>query len=232
MPTPSTADFLQRQLADPAGRQRLIAAYVRGTMPPEQVDVFELRLFDAPDLAAEVEAEEYLRETYQSMKESDAVPLLAPQRRDRRVPLALAAGLLAGALVPSLLWWQSAERQMLATVPMAEPAAVYALSAARGTAATAPVQRVPLSAPRVALQIPAPNEDGPYRVRLLGSEGGKLLAEAVVPTEIEGYVGLSLDAASLRGTEKAQIAVDVRRGADWTLSGTYPLIFVVDPTRR
>lgn len=242
MPTTQTADLLQRKLADPGERQRLIAAYVRDTLPPDLVDAFESRLFDAPDLAADVEAEEYLRETCRTLSRDDVLvrPLAGlPPRRERRIGFALAAGLAAGALLPSLMWWRAEQRVMLAEVGVApraagEAIAVFALSGVRRLETKAPVQDVaiPADASRLALQIPAPNESGPYRVRLVRDGETAPLAEAVVANEVEGYLGFAVGTAGLRGVATAQLVVDVRRGDEWVANGSYPLNFVVGAVRR
>ncbi|MDC8013575.1 hypothetical protein [Tahibacter soli] len=241
MPTTSTADLLQRKLADPAERQRLIAAYVRETLPPDVVDAFETRLFDAPDLAADVAAEACLRDTYRSMSADEALirPLVAQTpRRERRIGLALAAGLAAGALLPSLMWWRAEQRVSFAELgaaprPVAESVAVFALTGARRLETQAPAQNVPLpDASRLALQVPAPNEKGPYRVRLVRDGTPQPIAEAIVANDDEGYLGFGIETAGLRGVASAKLVVDVRRGDEWVASGAYPLNFVAGAERR
>lgn len=241
MLTTSTADLLQRKLVDPAERQRLIAAYVRDTLPPDLVDAFETRLFDAPDLAADVAAEECLRDTYRSMSADEALirPLIAqPPRRERRIGFALAAGLAVGALLPSLMWWRAEQRASFADFgaaprPVAESIAVFALSGARRLETQAPTQNVPLpDAQRLALQVPAPNENGPYRVRLVRDGAMPPIAETIVANDNEGYLGFAVETAGLRGIAAAKLVVDVRRGDEWVASGTYPLNFVAGAERR
>lgn len=243
MPTVSTADLLSRQLADPAERSRLIGAYVRNTLPPDLVEAFEIRLFDVPELAAEVAAEESLRETWRTLSADDMQirPLVAqlPPRRERRIGFALAAGLAAGALLPSLMWWQAEQRISVAQVGAlprtgAETVAVFALSGARRLEVEAPVQDVPLptDAQRLALQVPAPNEKGPYRVRLMQGSPERLLAQAQFAGDADGYLGFAVETGVLRDVVTGKLVVDVNRDGAWSASGTYPLNFVGGAQRR
>ena len=137
------------------------------------------------------------------------------------------------------MWWRAEQRIALAEVGVApraagEAIAVFALSGVRRLETKAPVQDVPVpaGAARLALQIPAPNESGPYRVRLVRDGDAAPLAEAVVANDVEGYLGFAVGTAGLRGVATAQLVVDVQRGDEWVANGSYPLNFVAGAARR
>lgn len=79
-----------------------IRAYLDGTLSEQELEDFELALFDDPDLAEAVDAERLLRAGLRELdaRRARAAAAVAPRRRfDAAYGLALAASLAVGVLI-------------------------------------------------------------------------------------------------------------------------------------
>lgn len=207
--TQATA-LLQALLDQPGERQRLIALYLRREMDDELQEAFEIRLLDDRQLLNDVEVDDLLRKGLGelSLQEVKAQPA-APLRLRWAVPLTLVAGGLIGALC---MHWLSAA---VAPFGLVGKAAVLQLPVYRGEEIPRD-SRFALAAGTNALvlRVPATNEPGPFRLRVLGDDGAVLAEEADLAVSEDGLLDIVLPApAAAQATLKIELAV--RRADAW-----------------
>ncbi|TDR41613.1 hypothetical protein DFR29_11096 [Tahibacter aquaticus] len=134
-------------------RSERLRAYLDDTLDEAELERFELELFHNPELVDAVEAERLLRLGMQSLAEIPGVAETVYTTPPRRY-WPIAAALLAGAALPSLVLWQRD-----AAVPEAEAnVAVLRLDTLRGGSGTTLL--APADAPRLILQFPLLAQSG------------------------------------------------------------------------
>lgn len=209
--TEATA-LLQALLDQPNERQRLIALYLRREMDDELQEAFEIRLLDDRQLLSEVEVDDLLRLGLSELSPQELHDSAGSPRRSRWViPLALAAGGLIGAVGMQAL------SPALPQSGLAGKAAVLQLPVSRGEEIPRD-SRFALTAGTNALvlRVPATNEPGPFRLRIV-SDNGVLLTEAADLTASEdGLLDVALPAPAAASAETVlKIELAVRRNDAW-----------------
>lgn len=219
----ATPELLVVQLADPAHRQRLISAYLRGQLAPPLRAEFEIRLIADAELLADVEAEEALR---QHARESlvpvpDPMPDAPRAMGGRRWPMATAAASFVFGIAATLGAVTLVDRA--AHAPMLTAAEIAVISDLRSGAATASTP-LALLAERVVVQIPAPNVPGPYRVRWLSADGREVAALAFERPDEAGYLNVAIDGRARDG-QAGTLVVEARAGDGWRIAREQPVSF-------
>lgn len=174
--------------APPPSSERL-RAYLDDTLDEAELERFELELFHNPDLVDAVEAERLLRLGMRSLAEIPGVAesvYAAPPRRYWPI----AAALLAGAALPSLMLWQRG-----AVTPEAEAnVAVLRLDALRGGSGTTLL--APADAPRLVLQFPLLAQSGvsDYELEIvnIGASTGQTLLVPDLRPRSDGLVSVAI----------------------------------------
>lgn len=156
-------------LAAPASER--IRAYLDGTMSEEELEAFELSLFDDPDLAEAVDTERLLREGLREIEArrsaagSTTVVPFPPRRAAAAQWLSLAASLVAGVLIgaiarspaPSSL--PPTAETTSSTGTIGGKTQFEALGTSRGPIAEEVVITLQADAPQLALQFTRPRRD-------------------------------------------------------------------------
>lgn len=204
-PTTATTPLLHALLSQPAERQRLISLYLREQMDDELLTAFETRLLEDRQLLDDVETEDVLRQTLRDLPQQEVVgarpvPLRAPRWA---IPLALAAGGLVGAVC---MQWLAPPP---ATFAMAGNVAVLQLPVSRGDEIPRASEfTLAAGSGPLVLRIPATNEAGPFRIRVLTAKGAVLaefselaanddgLLDVMLPPQVGGTTALTLELAA------------------------------------
>lgn len=203
-PTTLATPLLHTLLNQPAERQRLISLYLREQMDDELLAAFETRLLEDRQLLDDVETQDLLRQTLRELPQQEVVgarpaPLRAPRWA---IPLALAAGGLVGAVC---MQWLAPP----ATFAVAGNVAVLQLPVSRGDEIprASEFTLASGSGPLV-LRVPATNEAGPFRIRVLTAKGVVLaefselaanddgLLDVLLPPQAVGDTALILELAA------------------------------------
>lgn len=178
-----------------------IRAYLDGTMNDQELEDFELALFDDPDLAEAVDAERLLRDGLREMqarrKPEPAAVAVLPQRRSpalQWLPLAasLALGVLLGALAVSL------RAPAPATAGIGGKTQFVGLSLSRSAPSDELSVRIPADTPQLMLQFTRPKASDvrDYLLELEMPDGSRQSFAHLLP-EADSNVSVGLAAAAL-----------------------------------
>ena len=168
-------------------RSERLRAYLDDTLDEAELERFELELFHNPELVDAVEAERLLRLGMQSLAEIPGVAetvYAAPPRRYWPI----AAALLAGATLPSLMLWLNST-----AVPEAEAnVAVLRLDALRGGSDTTLL--APADAPRLVLQFPLLAQSGvsDYELEIASAGNRQTLLVPDLRPRSDGLVSVAI----------------------------------------
>lgn len=186
----------------------LIRSYLDGTLVDPALSAFELRMLQDPALQDQIDLERALRHGLREHGKAESVPALARPARPRRVATArapwmgIAAGFLAGAVLPALL-----VLRMQDTPPAATPAAEFA---PRGNVATllidpvrsASADVVLLVAPEASLlllQVPVypQHENERYSLRIEREDGAAVAQLDELKPDADDLISALVSAATL-----------------------------------
>lgn len=197
-------------LAAPASER--IRAYLDGTLGEQELEEFELSLFDDPDLAEAVDAERLLREGLREIQArrsaggGTTVVALPPRRAITAAPywLSLAASLVAGVLIGAVMRNPAppAPSPAASTAPVTDDIGgktqFEALSNARGSVSEDLAITLQADAPQLALQFTRPRRDTvrSYLVELDLPGGGTRTFPGLMP-ESDARISVTLVAAAL-----------------------------------
>jgi hypothetical protein len=220
---PHAAPLLDAMLADAEQRTRLITRYVRGELDGDLLIAFEIRLLDDSALLADTELESALRKGMRALTPRElgtgAWRFVPAGLRLAKPPSMVSLSALAASLVVGValgIWWRSAALGSGAFTPATgmTSARVLQVDVLRGADDAAPMPQlvVPTGQGRAVVRLPAPNEPGPFRVRLLGPSSELARLESVLPDDT-GLISLDTDLTMLGRAQR--LVVDSPRGADW-----------------
>lgn len=197
-------------IAAPASER--IRAYLDGTLSEQELEAFELSLFDDPDLAEAVDAERLLRDGLREIDKrrsaghSNTVVALPSRNAITAAPrwLSLAASLVAGVLIGALMRnpVPSAPSPAAGTAPAADniggKTQFEALGTSRGAVSEDLAITLQADAPQLALQFTRPRRDTvrSYAVELDLPGGGTRTFPGLMP-ESDARISVTLVAAAL-----------------------------------
>ena len=191
-------------IAAPASER--IRAYLDGTLNEQELEEFELSLFDDPDLAEAVDAERLLREGLREIEArrsaSSRVVALPPRRAVAAPWLSLAASLVAGVLIGAIVRYPAPSTPVAGTAPPADniggKTQFEALGTSRGPLAEEVLITLQADAPQLALQFTRPRRDTVRSYVLeLGLPGGGTLTFPDLMPESDARITVTLVAAAL-----------------------------------
>jgi hypothetical protein len=223
---PHAAPLLDAMLADAEQRARLITRYVRGELEGDLLIAFEIRLLDDSTLLADTELESALHKGMRALTPRElgtgAWRLMPARLRLAKLPSPASMTALAASLVMGLamgIWWRGGAigpGEAHPSLPMLAlaPARFLQVDVVRGADTAASTMRlaVPAGEGHVVVRVPAPNDAGPFRARLLGPLGELASIEPLTADE-EGLISLD---AGLDVLQRAnRLTVDSARGSDW-----------------
>lgn len=167
-------------IAPPSER---IRAYLDGTLGEQELEDFELAMFDDPDLAEAVDAERLLRAGLRELeaRRARAAAAAAPRRRfDPAYGLALAASLAVGVLIGA---FALPSRESATPAMLGGKTLFTGLSLSRNAPADDVVIDVPADTPQLVLQFtrPQPADVRDYTVELELPDGRRASFEHLLP---------------------------------------------------
>ncbi len=195
-------------LAAPASER--IRAYLDGTLSEQELEEFELSLFDDPDLAEAVDAERLLRDGLREIEArrhaggSTTVVALPPRRAIAPQWLSLAASLVAGVLIgaiarnPAPVPLPATDVALTAAGNIGGKTQFEALGTSRGPVSEEVVITLRADAPQLALQFTRPRRDTVRSyVFELDLPGGGTRAFPDLMPESDAKISITLVAAAL-----------------------------------
>ncbi|WP_257386995.1 anti-sigma factor family protein [Tahibacter caeni] len=180
-----------------------IRAYLDGTMNEQQLEEFELALFDDPDLAEAVDAERLLRDGLREMQarrkpEPANVAVLPPRRSPALQWLPLAASLALGVMLGALAVSLRAPAPPPATAGIGGKTLFVGLSLSRSAPSDELLVRIPADTPQLTLQFTRPKASDvrDYLLELEMPDGSRQSFAHLLP-EADSNVYVGLAAAAL-----------------------------------